>query len=248
MASRTMLEIASDAADVSGVGAPASLIGNRDPGARAIVSLLNRAGNNMARMRNTWGGGWTALTREFSFQTVAGQEAYALPSDYQALVDGTVWDRTEFREARGTLSPQQWQRNRSGLIDTVTLAPYYRLRRGAGAQTQIFLDPVPGEADELVLEYVSDEWIRNGEDASQYRSRMGADTDVPLLPDDLLEMSLIWRFKEAQGLTFAAQLAEYELEAGRRMADDAVVRPVNIGRGIRRRWPNFGSDTNFGIP
>ena len=247
MANRTMLEIARDAADVSGVGAPASLIGNQEPGARAIVSLLNRAGNNMARMRNAWGGGWTALTREFTFQTVAGQEAYALPDDYQALVDGTIWDRTEFREARGTLSPQQWQRNRSGLIDTVTLAPYYRLRRGAGGETQIFLDPVPGEADDLVLEYVSENWLRDGRTSGTFRRRMGADTDVPLLPDDLLEMSLIWRFKEAQGLTFAAQLAEYELEVKRRMADDAAVRPVNIGRGLRRRWPNL-PDSNFGLP
>ena len=45
------------------------------------------------------------LTREHTFLTEDGVEEYAFPADYHSLVDGSVWDRDSYYEARGPLEP-----------------------------------------------------------------------------------------------------------------------------------------------
>ena len=230
---RNVLGIVNAAAGIIGLNSQAFLVGNTDPAARAMIALFNRAGQTMTRMRNTWGAGWTALTREYEFETTPGVAEYALPDDFEALIDGTVWNRSVYREARGVLSPQQWQEVKGGLIETVSLAPLYRIRRGTTGGRALFLDPTPQDRDTLVFEYASRNWLQNAA-RDAYLDRVAADTDLPLFDDDLLEMSILWRFKQSRGLTFAAELAEYEQETMRRLAEDAGARSISIGRGSDR--------------
>ena len=247
MPAQTVLQIAQAAADVIGLAPVGSLVNNSDPASKAMVVLLNRGGRTLAAMRNAWGQGWTILTREYEFQTTPDVDQYALPEDFEALIDGTVWDRSTYRESRGTLSPQEWQQARSGLIQTVSIAPLYRIRRStAGTSRALFLEPTPTTRDSLVLEYVSNAWMVSGTDSAQHLTMIAADTDVPLFNDRLMELDLSWRFKQSRGLTFAAELAEFEQERDRTFAEDAGPRTVSIGRrAFRGRWPNI-AETGFG--
>ena len=198
--------------------------------------LLNRAGRNLAQRRNAFGAGWTVLTREYVFSTVDGQDEYPLPADYIDLIDGTVWNRDTFREGRGVLTPQEWQELRSGLVGTISIAPYYRIRRSSdGSGRSFWLDPVPSRADELVIEYLSDSWVRSA-DGTEFRNVFTADTDTSVYDDDLLEMDLVWRLKQARGLPFAAELGEYEMERDRRIGQDAGLRTLRIARSSVRSW------------
>ena len=238
---RNVIEIAQASSAIIGMREPVALVGSRDSDERALLALIDRAGQTMSRMRNTWSAGWTALTREHEFQTADGVEEYALPADFESLIDGTVWNRTVYREARGVLSPQQWQAAKGGLLETVSIAPLYRLRRSSTGGRAIWLDPTPSAVEDVVFEYASTHWLHAANNTGTTRRQVAADTDVSFFDDDLLEMSLIWRFKQSRGLSWAVEIAEYESEVARRMAADAGSRSITLGRGGRRgnrlNWP-----------
>lgn len=226
----TALEICQAVADVVGMKAINSLIGNPEAHAKAMLRLLNRGGRVLSAERDAWGAGWVVLTREWQFQTVVGQEEYAVPEDFQQLVDRTVWDRSTYREARGAMSPAQWQTHRSGLVESVTIAPNYRLRRNtAGTGRAIWLDPVPSTQDTLVLEYVSDAWVLSA-DGTTVRNEVQQDTDRILFDTSLMEMDLEWRFKKSRGLSYVDDLAECEQEKNRLLGRDAGPQAIHLGQ------------------
>ena len=235
--SSTVLSISQDVAAVIGVAPITSLVGSSEPHARAMRVLANTAGRELQQMRNEDGQGWIVLTREHEFDTVVGQDAYAFPEDFDQIVDGTVWDRDSYRIARGPLSPQQWQNVKSGLIETTRISPNYRIRSTAQGVRQFWVDPTPGEIETLVIEYVSTHWVMSAQ--GERREAIQHDSDTTLFHEELIYKSLLWRFKESRGLSFSPQLAEYELDASRRLARDAGTKTITIGgrrgHGLFRR-------------
>ena len=242
----TVLQIAQDASDVIGIERPTSIASGTGTVDRAFRALINQGGRNLAQVRNAWGEGWTVLTREHTFTTVEDQEEYAFPDDFQALLEDTVWDRTSYYAARGPLNPQEWQLAKSGLVDSVTITPRYRIRRNsANTGHSLWLDPVPGGAEDLVLEYVSKAWLRNTN--GEVLESIAADSDVPLFDADLMYMDAVWRFKQSRGLPFAGDLGEFEMQRDTRLARDAGPRAVTVARRRRRfRYPNV-PEGGFGI-
>ena len=225
----SLLTIVQNAADIIGVDRPASVVSNADPQLRTMHALLNRAGRNLVKLRNTWGGGWSVLEREHIFTTVGGQAEYDLPFDFGELIADTVWDRSNFFEARGPLSPQLWQQVKSGLLASAALRKRYRIKRSStGMIKKFFIDPTPqASGEELVIEYLSERWVRD-QAGSELRTGFEADDDIALLDEDLLEMDLIWRFKQAKGLSYAAEIAEFEMERDKRMANDGGTTKINL--------------------
>ena len=247
MASKNVIDIARDAAAVIGIEDFTTLVGNQISATRAILALLNRAGQNLSRSRNSFGEPWLSLLRESTFQTSPGEATYTLPEDYVTLVSDTVWDRSQFYEARGAMSPQNWQALRNGLVQTnVTLAPFYRIKSNpSGSEREMELYPTPTETRDLVFEYISNSWLRHPTQQTFY-SRIQSDLDLPVIDSELLEMDLIWRFKQSRGLTFSAELGEFEMERDRRLAEDRGARAITIGRpGMRQPFPNVPL-TGFG--
>lgn len=244
----TLLTIVQCAADIVGVPRPSAVITSTDQTVRTMLALLNREGQNLAKLRNLWGGGWTVLEREHTFTTTASTAEYALPSDFAELIGDTVWDRDDFFEVRGPLSPQEWQAIKSGLSASPALRRRFRIQRTAGSGTdrKFFVDPTPAATGEtLVFEYLSNGWVRDTGDTA-VQTTFQADDDVGLLDEDLLEMGLIWRFKASKGLGFAAELAEYEIERDRRIANDPGATKIFVARKKFKLPPANVPETGFG--
>ena len=127
----TAKTIAQNAIVIAGLGDIDSIVDANDKLAVLAKTLLNRTGRSLVLMRNAFGQGWVSSTNEYTFDTVADQEEYALPADFVRFVDGTIWDRDSYYEARGPLTPHEWQAVRSGLVESATLTPRYRLRRSS---------------------------------------------------------------------------------------------------------------------
>ena len=241
-----VLDIAKDAASVIGIEQPTSVATGTGTVDRAFRVLINQGGRNLTQVRNSWGSGWTFLTREYTFSTVADQEEYAFPDDFQSLLEDTVWDRSSYYIARGPLNPQEWQLAKSGLVDSVTITPRYRIRSNTGRSGKsLWLDPVPGSAEELVFEYVSKAWLRDSN--GELHDSIQSDSDEPLFDYDLVYMDAVWRFKQSRGLPFAGDLGEFEMQRDQRLARDAGPRAVTVARRRRRfRYPNV-PEGGFGI-
>lgn len=243
----SLLIICQDAAEeIGGIDSPSQIIGNTEPTAVALLAAARREGRILRKAKP---GGWVRLQREHEFTTVASQAEYALPADYHAIIDQSIWDRQNYWQMRGPTGPVEWQEIKSGLIASAALRRRFRLKRAASSSDftkKFVVDPTPTTAGEtLVFEYISTHWLTNAAGDTGY-DRWQADTDEPLLDSDLITMGVIWRFNKARGFSFAADLAEYEIERDREIARDGGAPVLHIGRR-RRRFP-LGNvpETGFG--
>ena len=232
----TALQVVQNVAAEVGLVRPTTLHSDSDKTGRTVRVLLNRGGRILTRMQGSFGEGWAVLNTEYVFDTVPGQEEYPLPVDFWTFITETLWDRSTFRELRGSLAPSEWQELRSGLIETVSIAPLYRLRKNSlnPAARSIFLDPVPSTTDTLVFEYISTNWVKAPSGVLQ--DQVTSDADTFLFDDDLIELDVSWRFRKSRGLDFVSELTEFESQRDRRFGVDRGDRKIALTRSsIQRR-------------
>ena len=251
MAHRNALEIARSAAAIIGISDLPGLVGLQDPEARAMLALLNRSGDTITRARNAWGAGWSRMVRGFRLVTSdqVGEQrlgnGYDLPSDFGTMVNETAWDVSNHRPIDGNTGPQDWAASIAWLAQISDLRESYRIIGTEGGH-RLQLYPVPPAGREILFFYNSTCWSMSNDGVA--RDHVQANTDVPLLDNTLLEMSLVWRFKQSRGLSYELELAEFDMELARRMAQDSEPRSINIGRrrieGVRLNIP----EGNWNIP
>jgi hypothetical protein len=218
----TLLSICQSAAGAAGFAVPSTIIGNTDATAVLLLRLLNKGGKNFARKP------WQALQKEYTFSLVNGTASYAFPSDLGFFQNETAWDRTQFWQMRGSLSPEQWQIYKSGITST-TPRPRFRIKGGL-----IFFDPTPTSTDSIVIEYVSKNWVTDG---SSFFNQFSADTQTSLIDEDLLELDLTWRFLERKGLAYAEAKDEADRRFENLLGRDVPKNSINVGMTGELVWP-----------
>lgn len=189
---------------------PAStLVGNIDPGATQMLAVLNRAGR---QVRDDPDDGWEILQTLNLFNSVAGQQEYALPADYDRLTIDTVWDRNQLTPMQGPLSPALWQTIKSGLIGNGIYFSRYRISRSQQTilpKKVFILDPASATTgDPLVFEYQSKNWTANAALTST-SDGYTADTDISLLPPELLIAAYKYLYRREKQLEFSTYMEEY---------------------------------------
>jgi hypothetical protein len=151
-------------------------------------------------------------------QFTFGQSDYALPADFERVIDNTIWDRSRFWAMRGPQSPQQWQLYKSSVIGRASIQRRYRFREIAGVQ-KFSIDPVPTDnGSAMVFEYVSNAWCKSSGGAKQ--TSWQADTDVGILDEYLITLGSRWRMMRSLGLSYQEELDEYERQVGKAVAHD----------------------------
>lgn len=239
----TLLSLCQDACDELGIERPSQIVGSTDQTARTLLVLANAEGRALSRYPKN---GWAIQQREHTFSTVASTAEYALPSDFRCFIDETAWDRDSYWEMRGPLSPQEWQRVKSGLAATPALRRRWRVKRsGSSIANKFFIDPTPDSVAALVFEYVSNQWLTNAAGDTGYESWQ-ADTDVPILDSELMRRGLVWRFKAAKKFDFTSELAEYEALRDQAVAQDGGAPVLHTARRrVGLPYPNV-PDSGFG--
>lgn len=133
---------------------------------------------------------------------------YSLPSDYEALVPRTQWDKSKHWEMLGPEDAQQWEWLLSGYIST---GPRVRWRL-FGSYFQIW--PGFSNAEYLGFEYRSNGWANSA--AGTPKTSFTVDTDTCIYPDRLMVLDLKLKYFEAKGFDTTAFYRDFltELEAG----------------------------------
>jgi hypothetical protein len=176
------------------------------------------------------------------------QEAYALPADLAYLIVQTEWDRNFRWQLLGPLDAQEWQVIKSGISP---VGPRMRFRIMQG---QFYINPVGSAStvytDNIVFEYVSNQWVATtGAPTVGAQTAYQLDTDVALISEDLLTLSLKWRFLKAKGLDWEADEAEYKAKKDKYTGRSASARslPLNSrASGLRLLNAQNVPDTSFG--
>ncbi len=143
-----------------------------------------------------------AATATGTVTVTFSQTQYAMPSDYDRLIDRTDWSKTQHWEMLGPETAQQWQWLKSGFIST---GPRLRYRI-LGSTFQIY--PPQSTALYLGFEYMSNQWVATAAGSALTLSSYTADTDVAIFPDALMVTGLKWRWA-----TEKANNAENEYKA-----------------------------------
>ena len=151
-----------------------------------------------------------------------GQPSYSLPSDYDFMITGTQWDRGYRWQIFGPLTPQEWQVLKSGLSPT---GPRRRFRL---INNSFYLDPVPYDSNLLVYEYLSTNFVNTSGNTSTTNNTFTTDADTYILPDDLLIMGIMWRYRRAKGLDYGQEFKTYNDALARELGRDTASRVLRL--------------------
>jgi hypothetical protein len=181
-----------------------------------------------------------------------GQEAYAQPTDLDHFIPQTGWDRNFRWQLLGPVDAQEWQVLKSG-ISPVGPRLRYRLMNN-----QIYINPAPyvptGQAspisDLIVMEYMSKNFIALGSAPTvAVQTSFQNDSDVCLIDEDLVTLSLKWRVLKAIGMAYADEHVEFSDKLDRIAGRQTMARnlPLNArASGIRLLNSQNVPDSGFG--
>lgn len=152
---------------------------------------------------------------------------YDLPSDYDAIVPRTMWDKSKHWEMLGPEDAQQWEWLLSGYIST---GPRIRWRL-YGDYFQIW--PGLSTAEYLGFEYRSKGWALSA--SGDVKNSFTADSDTCIFPDRVMVLSTKLKYFQAKGFDTTALYRDYLTELETSMAQDTSAanlsfapRPGNI--------------------
>lgn len=181
--------------------------------AAQMFDLAIEAGEDLASERE-----WSFLIVEgATLSMVAGTGTYSLPSDFDRLVFGTSWDRTNLWETMGPDDPQVARWRRESVAGGI--GPRRAIRQVGNTIT---VWPVPTTTgDLLAYDYVSLNWaVGNGGVNPVAQSTLMLDTDTTVFAPALMVKSLKWRWNAAKGLDATFLKADYDIEVARKAARD----------------------------
>lgn len=199
---------------------PQTVYGTSDKQARQILALLEEEGADLSAR-----GEWEVLTNEKTHTTLAQEDQGAMTAiasnGFRYIKNDTIWDRNLQEPVYGGISGREWQ----ALKATAVTGPRYQFRIRGG---HLLANPVPVAGHVWAFEYISENWITdlNGGNPKQFFT---SDTDLMLLPNNLLLMGLRWRFKKEEGLEYAEDFRTYEMQVKDALSRDGAKRKLNMG-------------------
>ena len=164
---------------------------------------------NTAVLTNTPTTSGTAVSLTFS------QVRFAMPSDFDRLVDRTDWDKSQHWEMLGPETAQQWQWLTSGYIST---GPRVRYR----VQGSLFdIWPALGTSHQLGFEYMSNLWVTASGGSGPTKTSFTVDTDTCIFPDRLMVLGTKLKYFEIKGFETSALYRDYTMQLDLAKAHDA---------------------------
>ena len=198
----TLLQIVQETCGELGITQPNAVATSTDDQIKQMHALINGMGRELYREFQ-----WQKLVTEYTFSTVASQEAYSLPTDYGYEINQTEWDKTHHWPLQGPKSSQEWQWLKSGIISA---GPRFRFRIQGN---QIHINPVPGDVYSLGFEYISKYWALAA-DGVTYKEKFTLDDDTCIYDDQLMINGLKAKWQLAKGFDATASMAAFNYMLG----------------------------------
>lgn len=186
-----------------------------------LCALLTDVGQEICRLRE-----WTHLQNEYTFNTVAGQEAYDLPADFRTMVEQSGWNRTSRLPLGGPLSPQEWQFLKGqtvGLTFTVQFRPWKQ-------QLHLYAGSSIPDGYTIAYEYLSTFWVQPEGQSTGTQAEPTASSDVILFDPLLMTRALRLAFLKASGFDTAAAQGDYDTALELITSEDAQGPILSLNR------------------
>lgn len=176
-----------------------------DPQLRQLLELANVECEEVSQRHD-----WSVLKRDGTFTVASlasGVASFAWPADFLRMtVDGSFSLAGARGRVHGPVSSRDWQDLTDGVagVTGAYWRPYAAGIQVYGAQV--------GEA--IRFDYVSKFPITDADGTAELEG-FEKDTDRPLLPERMVRLGVIWRWRRTKGADYAEELADYERELER---------------------------------
>lgn len=198
----SLLSIAQDMSTVVSIQSPTAVLSNLTNDNRKIVRFTTDAAEELARRVD-----WSNLRQTATITGTGTNDDFDLPADYSRLIEGNSL-KSSTGPIRVGLSADEW----NSLTPVVGVPRYARLIGG-----RISFYPFPAAAAEVTVVYQSKSWCPTG-------TSWGTDAEEALVPEDLIRMGAIWRWRRHLGQDIQDYLAEYESALADRAKFDGGIR------------------------
>lgn len=215
------------------------LTGGTGAGAQAVIAVTNGVvtsvtiaydyngagyvvGDVLSATAANLGGTGSGFSVQVSSVGFVGQEAQGdirtiTGTDFNFIVNETMWNRTQRRPVFGPKSPAEWQQLKAQFMQGPWIQ--YMLRGN-----QLLMLPAPSPGFAIYFEWISKFWCSNAA-LTQGQISMLFDTDVSNLDERLNTLGAIWRWKKANKLDYSEDFETYE-----KAVQDAIGRDGSKGR------------------
>lgn len=210
---------------------PGTFFGASNTFEMEIADLVNEVAIDVAKYQD-----WQALTK---FATITGDgtvSTFGLPDDYDRMLQNARMQDV-----------QAWFWGYSRVMDLNEFT--YLVNTGWGPvpgvwtlyANQLRFAPVPSDGNSATYPYISSEYARDA-GTQETKAAFTSDSDVFLLPERLLTLGLIWRWRENKKLDASGDQEAYIKALDEYAAKDkgARVYRSNSRRffpGVRMAWP-----------
>lgn len=200
---------------------PTVVIASTEETVLRLLEIAEDEGRELARY-----GDWKVLRREHTFATTAteSQTNTHTPADLGAFIDGTIWNRTRKMPVYGPVSAAEWQAWQAQGNFPVTDTFYLR-------GTTWVQNPVPPAGQTIAYEYRSSYWCKSS--GGTLQETWAADSDLGVLPERLMELGIIWRYKQARGMDWATDYDKYMFQVQQALAADQPRAVIDMSGGDR---------------
>lgn len=213
-----------------GLTPPSSLFGSSDPNAPLLIALAQEEGEELSRRHD-----WQVLKAATAQASLAAELQSALPADFDRLLpDGELWNRTLGLMYAGPTDDTTWGRIKA--LNITSGVGHWRLVQG-----NLVITPATAAGQTLSFPYMSKNFALSN--VGVPKSVFTADTDTVLLPERLISLGIIWRWKKDKGFDYAEHMATYEREFERAASRDRGLAPIQVSKarpnssGIANTYP-----------
>jgi hypothetical protein len=196
----SLLTIVQDAMALCGLGTVTRAYGSNDPTALQMVAIAQIEGDELSRFHD-----WRGLKVSAILTGDGTSEIWTLPSDFDRFMSGEVlWSDQSAGELLTHVTDQELVALKAQETDPPE--PVWRL---FGDQIEIW--PALDNGENITTEYRSKYWILDNDGLTR-KARWSADSDNVVIPERLLTLGLVWRWKQAKGLDYSEAFRSYQFE------------------------------------
>lgn len=199
----SLLTIVQDAVDLCGLAADASVsnvIGSSDPTIREMRALAQLEGDTLARF-DAWRG--LKVLGQLTGDGISTE--YSLPADFHSFAPGAVmWLANRPDQPLAMVTSDDLLALKSSGTDPAD--PVWRI---FGDTIEFY--PALQSGEVVNLEYRSKYWIVD-QDGVTRKARWENDADYSIVPERLLMLGLVWRWRKTKGLDYGEDFRTYQIE------------------------------------
>jgi hypothetical protein len=239
----TLQTIIQSVGKMVGYPIPVDPAGSSDPAVQQMIEGLNMAGEDMMNLY-----GWQRLTKlyEISIQSeYPGQleRSFDLPSDFWEFIDQTQWNKDTRLPAIGPVSAQAWQQLRIRM-PKVVLTFLWQIRDG-----KLWVQAPPDTAQTLSFYYMSNGWVIDADDPTEYKNYANKNGDTILMDGYLMKLLTRVKWLEMKGFDSSGAMRDFQVNYENRKGNDKGAQVLNMAQGQAFPYLNVGinaPDTGYG--